>query len=64
MDVNESVLIIMHDTGGMVGTAWAAANLARVSGMVITNTVAFALALNPTASGGENVSPYSGTLPV
>jgi len=40
-DVAEPVVLVVHDTGGMVGTAWAAANLARLSGMVITNTVAF-----------------------
>ena len=39
--VTEPVILVVHDTGGMVGTAWAAANLDRVSGMVITNTVAF-----------------------
>ena len=39
--VTEPVILVVHDTGGMVGTAWAAANLDRVRGMVITNTVAF-----------------------
>jgi pimeloyl-ACP methyl ester carboxylesterase len=41
MRVDEPVILVVHDTGGMVGTAWAAANLDRVRGMVITNTVAF-----------------------
>lgn len=41
MGVAEPVILIVHDTGGMVGTAWAAANLNRLRGMVITNTVAF-----------------------
>jgi pimeloyl-ACP methyl ester carboxylesterase len=41
MAVTEPVLLVVHDTGGMVGTAWAAANLDRVRGMAITNTVAF-----------------------
>jgi haloalkane dehalogenase len=41
MGVAEPVILVVHDTGGMVGTAWAAANLERVRGMVITNTVAF-----------------------
>jgi len=41
MGVAEPVILIVHDTGGMVGTAWAAANLDRLRGMVITNTVAF-----------------------
>lgn len=41
MHVVAPVVLVVHDTGGMVGTAWAAANLARLRGMVITNTVAF-----------------------
>lgn len=41
MAVAEPVILVVHDTGGMVGTAWAAANLDRIRGMVITNTVAF-----------------------
>lgn len=39
--VEAPVILVVHDTGGMVGTAWAAANLDRVKGMVVTNTVAF-----------------------
>jgi pimeloyl-ACP methyl ester carboxylesterase len=35
------ITVVMHDIGGMVGTAWAAANIARLRGVVITNTVAF-----------------------
>jgi haloalkane dehalogenase len=35
------IVVVMHDTGGMVGTAWAAANTGRVRGLVVTNTVAF-----------------------
>jgi haloalkane dehalogenase len=42
MRIAEPVILVVHDTGGMVGTAWAAANLKRLRGMVITNTVAFA----------------------
>jgi pimeloyl-ACP methyl ester carboxylesterase len=41
MQIAEPLILVVHDTGGMVGTAWAAANLDRVRGMVITNTVAF-----------------------
>jgi pimeloyl-ACP methyl ester carboxylesterase len=41
MRIAEPVILVVHDTGGMVGTAWAAANLGRLRGMVITNTVAF-----------------------
>ena len=39
--IAEPVLLVVHDTGGMVGTAWAAANLDRLRGIVVTNTVAF-----------------------
>jgi len=35
------LVLVVHDTGGMAGTAWAAANLDRLRGMVITNTVVF-----------------------
>ncbi len=41
MGVVEPIILVVHDTGGMVGTAWAAANLDRLRGMTITNTVAF-----------------------
>jgi len=41
IQVNEPVILVVHDTGGMVGTAWAAANTDRLRGMVVTNTVAF-----------------------
>ncbi len=41
MGVTDPVILVVHDTGGMVGTAWAAANGARLRGMVVTNTVAF-----------------------
>lgn len=37
----DPLTLVVHDTGGMVGTAWAAANVARVRGVVFTNTVAF-----------------------
>ena len=33
MRVVEPVILVVHDTGGMVGTAWTAANLERVRGM-------------------------------
>jgi haloalkane dehalogenase len=41
MRITEPVILVAHDTGGMAGTAWAAANLDRVRGMVITNTIVF-----------------------
>jgi haloalkane dehalogenase len=41
MRVNDPLTLVIHDTGGMAGTAWAARNVARLRGMVITNTVAF-----------------------
>src|SRR5262249_52749161 len=39
LNVTERVIVVVHDTGGMVGTAWTAANLDRVRGFVVTNTV-------------------------
>jgi pimeloyl-ACP methyl ester carboxylesterase len=41
MQIDAPVIVVVHDTGGMVGTAWAAANISRVRGMMVTNTVAF-----------------------
>jgi pimeloyl-ACP methyl ester carboxylesterase len=41
LGVADPLILVVHDTGGMVGTAWAAANVDRLRGMVITNTVAF-----------------------
>jgi len=41
MRVADPITLVVHDTGGMAGTAWAAANIDRLSGVVITNTVAF-----------------------
>lgn len=41
MGVQGPVVLVVHDTGGMVGTAWAAGNLHRLRGVVFTNTVAF-----------------------
>ncbi|HEX2645763.1 MAG TPA: alpha/beta hydrolase [Candidatus Dormibacteraeota bacterium] len=41
MKVQERVVLVVHDTGGMVGTAWAATNIDRLRGVVVTNTVAF-----------------------
>jgi haloalkane dehalogenase len=41
LNVTGSITLVVHDTGGMVGTAWAAANVDRLRGVVVTNTVAF-----------------------
>ena len=41
MAVTGPVVVVVHDTGGMAGTAWASVNLDRLRGMVITNTVVF-----------------------
>lgn len=41
IDVADRVILVVHDTGGMVGAAWAAANLDRLRAIVVTNTVAF-----------------------
>jgi haloalkane dehalogenase len=40
-NVTEPVILVVHDIGGMMGIPWAAANLSRVRGLLITNTVAF-----------------------
>lgn len=39
--VQEKLTVVVHDIGGAVGLPWAAANLSRVAGVVVTNTVAF-----------------------
>ena len=39
--VSEPFVLVLHDTGGMVGTAWAAANMHRLRGVMFTNTVVF-----------------------
>lgn len=41
LQVAGPIVLVVHDTGGMSGTAWAAANLARLRGVVVTNTVAY-----------------------
>jgi haloalkane dehalogenase len=41
VDVAGKLTLVVHDTGGMAGTAWAARNTSRLRGMVITNTVTF-----------------------
>jgi haloalkane dehalogenase len=35
------ITLVVHDTGGMVGTAWARANAHRLLGVVYTNTMVF-----------------------
>jgi haloalkane dehalogenase len=40
--VTEPLTLVVHDIGGVFGLPWAAANVSRLSGVVITNTVAFA----------------------
>jgi haloalkane dehalogenase len=39
--VTGSITLVVHDTGGMVGTAWASENVQRLRGVVFTNTVVF-----------------------
>jgi haloalkane dehalogenase len=41
LQVDGPIVLVVHDTGGMSGTAWAAANLGRLRGVVVTNTVAY-----------------------
>ena len=39
--IAEPIILVVHDTGGMIGTAWAARNLDRIRGLIVTNTVTF-----------------------
>ena len=40
--VNAPLTLVVHDIGGVFGLPWAAANVHRLTAVVITNTVAFA----------------------
>ena len=40
-NIGGKIVLVIHDIGGMVGTAWAAENLDRLQGIVVTNTIAF-----------------------
>src|SRR5262249_60723260 len=35
------VILVVHDIGGIMGVPWAARNLGRLAGLMITNTVAY-----------------------
>src|SRR5258705_2017032 len=39
--VREKLILVVHDIGGIMGVPWAARNIARLSGLMITNTVAY-----------------------
>jgi haloalkane dehalogenase len=41
LEVDEKVLLVVHDIGGMLGIPWAARNSGRVHALMVTNTVAF-----------------------
>lgn len=41
LGVTQPVTLVVHDTGGMVGTDWAVRHLDRIAGVVFTNTVVF-----------------------
>jgi pimeloyl-ACP methyl ester carboxylesterase len=41
LEVKDPVLLVVHDIGGIMGVPWAAANTARVRGVMFTNTVAY-----------------------
>src|SRR5262249_11447863 len=41
LGISERVLLIVHDIGGVMGIAWAGAHPQRLTGLLITNTVAF-----------------------
>ena len=47
----ERLTLVVHDWGGMIGTAWAVQNPERVAGMVVLNTAAFHL------PGGKTFPP-------
>jgi pimeloyl-ACP methyl ester carboxylesterase len=39
--VRKKLVLVVHDIGGVVGLPWAASNLGRLAGVVVTNTAAF-----------------------
>jgi pimeloyl-ACP methyl ester carboxylesterase len=41
LGVNERIVLVVHDIGGVIGVPWAAARIERIAGVVITNTVVF-----------------------
>jgi pimeloyl-ACP methyl ester carboxylesterase len=41
LGIDEPVLLIVHDIGGVMGIAWAGAHPERLTALLITNTVAF-----------------------
>jgi len=41
VQASDPIIVIVHDIGGFAGIPWADANLERVRGLVITNTVAY-----------------------
>jgi pimeloyl-ACP methyl ester carboxylesterase len=58
LKIDEPVILVVHDTGGMSGTAWAAANTRRVRGIVFTNTAVFEqFEWFPIAHRWANTSP-------
>ncbi len=43
LDLQEKITLIVHDWGGMIGSAWALDNLDRIDKIVVTNTAGFHL---------------------
>src|SRR5262249_55617473 len=41
LGIDEAVVLVVHDIGGVVGIPWAASRPDRIRGVVITNTVVF-----------------------
>ena len=41
LGIDRPLILVVHDVGGVLGIPWAARNLPRVRGVVITNTVVF-----------------------
>lgn len=43
LDLKEKITLIVHDWGGMIGSAWALENLEKIDRIVVTNTSGFLL---------------------
>lgn len=40
-EIEEPIILVVHDVGAMMGVPWAAANLDRLHGLIVMNTVAY-----------------------
>jgi len=46
LNLNEKIILIVHDWGGMIGLAWVLNNLSKIEKIIITNTSGFFLPKN------------------